>query len=154
MYNKYHNIYINCFPYLRYMLQYYKYPLKVWLTSSLLGTILFIPYSQWIKPTSYPLDSIEIFLVTVILSALFSIPCWLLLWMAYTFASNHIKKPLYLKLLIILSTQAMLVGLMYLLGLLAAGQIIVPFSLSLLISTVVFSVSSDMGTSKQTLSKI
>ncbi len=92
------------------MLQYYKYPLKIWLTSALLGTILFYTVEYYYaagpyRDELYQLNELSFYLgVTFILAMLVSIPCWLCLWYIYSWFTKK-RKVKYLKLKMLLISE-------------------------------------------------
>lgn len=103
------------------MLQHYKYPLKVWLTSALLGTLFSEIVSYFTVNYNYQSDyfvsslSEDIFFIFIFfgLSSLLSVPCWLLFWLIYHQALKYFSK-LGVKLLMLGVGQSLAVALGYL----------------------------------------
>lgn len=65
-----------------------KYPLKIWLTSVLVGPILLVFRFKLTASTVidyiFSTGFVEFYFVSVIIGAFFSIPCFLFLWLCYT----------------------------------------------------------------------
>jgi hypothetical protein len=128
------------------MLQYYKYPLKVWLTSAFLGSTFFIAYTIWHSSKAISLSAIGFFFMALLFSILYAVPCWIMLMLTYRSALRYFKNLLSVKVFTTVSAQIYFLSLLYLL----VGKelfshplnfldIIIPFSTALLISTLVFS---------------
>lgn len=67
------------------MLQHYKYPLKVWLTSALLGSIgLFITYYIYERDMFIAYNLISYFMPATLYIVLGAIPFWICLWYVYS----------------------------------------------------------------------
>jgi len=75
------------------MLKNYKYPLKVWLTSAILGTVLGLivnyvdSYFSFIGTLAYEVrgtgELVSYFLTICLIALVLSIPCWFVLWLIY-----------------------------------------------------------------------
>lgn len=74
------------------MLKYYKYPLKVWLTSSFIGTIVYLLVllarscfqgANAGNVFNLTADNYTFMLVIILIAIFCSIPCWLILWLAF-----------------------------------------------------------------------
>ena len=103
------------------MLQYYKYPLKVWLTSTLLGTLFseivnYLTANDHNYQSDYFVSGLSeaIFFIFIFfgLSSLLSVPCWLLFWLIYHQALKYFSK-LSVKLLMLGVGQSLAVALGY-----------------------------------------
>ncbi len=137
------------------MLQYYKYPLKVWLTSAFLGSAFLEAVNYFTKdynchPSEYFANnwSENIFFVFIFfgISTLLSTPCWLLFWLVYHQALKCFDK-LRVRLLMIVVGQLLAIALGYLvlgdLRLASTDAYIVPcYCLALLIATLMYKVNS------------
>jgi glucan phosphoethanolaminetransferase (alkaline phosphatase superfamily) len=76
------------------MLKYYKYPLKIWLTSSLLGTLAYLLFllavtliegnGQLSNLRNLNSDNYFFMGVIAIIALVCSFPCFLILWAVYT----------------------------------------------------------------------
>lgn len=76
------------------MSKHYKYPLKVWLTSALLGTVLAVVIDyisslySFVGTLAYQLKSTwelaSTFLTILLLAIITTIPTWLIFWFVYT----------------------------------------------------------------------
>jgi len=130
------------------MLQYYKYPLKVWLTSAFLGSLFFISYTIWHSSKEISLSAIGFFFMALLFSILYAVPCWIMLMLTYRSALRYFSNLLLVKLLMAISAQIYFLSLLYILtgkemitDPLNFLDTIIPFSTALLISTLVFSVN-------------
>lgn len=93
------------------MSKHYKYPLKVWLTSALLGTVLgtvvnyvdsmfsFIGTLAYQVKSTWELTST--FLMVWLIATIATIPAWLIFWLVYTKMLNVNKGDLYIKAVLI-----------------------------------------------------
>lgn len=133
------------------MLKHYKYPLKVWLTASGLGTILFYLYNYTegilngaiSEPVS--ISNAIFFGVTLMLSALFAAPAWLLLWWIYwRIETQHLSKFKQL-LILLIATQLLCWSTFYVVFSLDDGSpfrgnldVILPYSAALIIPVLVY----------------
>jgi len=104
------------------MLQHYKYPLKVWLTSALLGTLFndivhyfTVNYNNYQSDYFVSSRSEDIFFIFIFfgLSSLLSVPCWLLFWLIYHQVLKCFSK-LGVKLLMLVIGQPLAIALGYL----------------------------------------
>lgn len=139
------------------MLQYHKYPLKVWLTSAFLGSVFleamhYLTEDYNCHPSEYFANnwSEDIFFVFIFfgISSLLSIPCWLLFWVVYHQALKRFDK-LGVRLLMIVVGQLLVIALGYLvlgdLRLATPDAYIVPcYCTALLIAILMYKVNSTI----------
>ena len=135
------------------MLQYYKYPLKVWLVSAVLGFLIIQIYTflfEYFDATSYSVYVGNIVVLQFFLLAgsfLLLFPAFILLWLVYWLTDKMNYSPFKLKLLMVIFAQVicfLLFLLMYrgaLVGaMLYSLSMVFPYSISLLISSLAFRV--------------
>ncbi|RZK43065.1 MAG: hypothetical protein EOO90_05265 [Pedobacter sp.] len=89
------------------MSKHYKYPLKVWLTSALLGTVLgtIVNYIDsmfsFIGTIAYQVKSTweltSTFLIVWLIATIATIPAWLIFWFVYTKMLKVNRAELYIK---------------------------------------------------------
>ncbi|ATP58939.1 hypothetical protein CPT03_21940 [Pedobacter ginsengisoli] len=73
------------------MLQHYKYPLKIWLTSILISPMLYllIIHIGGYKDNYSLVTPLAFYALAVIIASTYSIPNFILLWVAYYFISSR-----------------------------------------------------------------
>lgn len=135
------------------MLNTYKYPLKVWLTACVLGTIFYFTYIiiyDLTNSSNYTLHIGETtiwMIITLLYSILLSSPCWIVLWLLFIYFTKNVNNLAKLNVLLIITSQCLCWLCFYLLLLKSSNasfsntlEITLPFSLALLLSSIFFNV--------------
>jgi hypothetical protein len=135
------------------MLRSYKYPLLVWLTTAVLGSVtsmasIFLYDSYDASSYSYYVGSVSAYVVFfVAYSIIVSIPAFVILWLAYWQISRQDYSSFKIRVVMVVVSQCIFCLLMYLLfrkslnAILQSGLfMVIPYSLSLLLSSIVYKV--------------
>jgi len=130
----------------------YMYPLRVWLTSAFLGTVLahfatyINSYFSFIGTISYQYrttgDLVSYFLTICLIALVASIPCWLTLWFVYSRLIRSNQEPKKAKWTLVIAGQVLCWGLFTLIALLdddlnlmSQEEIVLPYALVVALST-------------------